>query len=231
MNKTRPALLLITASLIPVIILAALMGRFFIKEQQAALDDDIRGRAATLAATLQRELKSQAQLLAVVADSPRLDPPIPRAAFAETARRLLDRVPEWEQIRISNEKGEVVLSFPPLDPSADAPVADMESHDAVVRTGAAVVGNIAIGPNGQAAFALRAPIQRNDRLRAVLSVVIRPAMVTKLLYANGLPGSWSAWIVDGRYRLVASTGAPARRTAVSTRRPPPRPRPASAGWG
>jgi sensor domain CHASE-containing protein len=95
LNKTRPALLLITASLIPVIILAALMGRFFIKEQQAALDDDIRGRAATLAATLQRELASQIQLLSIVADSPRLDPPIPRAAFAETARRLRDRVPEW----------------------------------------------------------------------------------------------------------------------------------------
>lgn len=209
MNKTRPALLLITASLIPVIILAALMGRFFIKEQQASLDDDIRGRAATLAATLQRELKSQVQLLSIVADSPRLDPPIPRAAFAETARRLRDRVPEWEQIRISNEKGEVVLSFPPLDPSADTRVVDMESHDALVRTGAAVVGNIAIGPKGQAAFALRAPIQRNDRLRAVLSVVIRPTIVTKLLYANGLPGSWSAWIVDGQDRLVASTGAPA----------------------
>jgi len=33
--------------------------------------------------------------------------------------------------------------------------------------------------------------------------------VTKLLYANGLPGSWSAWIVDGQDRLVASTGDPA----------------------
>lgn len=209
MNKTRPALLLITASLIPVIILAALMGRFFINEQQAALDVDIRGRAATLAATLQRELRSQLQLLSIVADSPRLDPPIPRAAFAETARRLRDRVPEWEQIRISNDKGDVVLSFPALDPSADTHVIDMASHDALVRTGAAVVGNIAIGPKGQAAFALRAPIQRADRLKAVLSVVIRPTIVTKLLYANGLPGSWSAWIVDGEDRLVASTGAPA----------------------
>ncbi len=209
LNKTRPALLLITASLIPVIILAALMGRFFIREQQAALDEDIRGRASTLAATLQRELKSQLQLLSIVADSPRLDPPIPRTAFGETARRLRDRVPEWEQIRISNEKGEVVLSFPPLDPAADPHVVDMQSHDTLVQTGAAVVGNIAIGPKGEAAFALRAPIRRNDRLRAVLSVVIRPTIVTKLLYANGLPGSWSAWIVDGEDRLVASTGAPA----------------------
>ncbi|UIK03777.1 response regulator [Neorhizobium galegae] len=209
MNQTRPALLLVTASLIPLIILAAVMGRFFIQEQQNALDADIRSKATIMAATLQRELKSQIQLLSVVADSPRLDPPIPRSAFAETARRLRERVPEWEQIRISDEKGEVVLSSPALEGSAEKQVVDVESHRTLVRTGAAVIGNVSIGPRGQAAFAVRVPIERNDKLRAILSVVIRPTIVTNLLYANGLPESWAAWIVDGQDRLVASTGAPA----------------------
>lgn len=209
LNQTRPALLLVTASLIPLIILAAVMGRFFIQEQQNALDADIRSKATAMAATLQRELKSQIQLLTVVADSPRLDPPIPRSAFAETARRLRERVPEWEQIRISDEKGEVVLSLPPLEGSAEKQVVDIKSHQAAVRTGGAVIGNVSIGPRGQAAFAVRVPIQRNDKLRAILSVVIRPTIVTNLLYANGLPENWAAWIVDGQDRLVASTGAPA----------------------
>ncbi|WP_312991021.1 response regulator [Rhizobium populisoli] len=208
MSRARPALLLLSASLIPVIILAAAMGWFFISEQQKAIDDDLRSRAVTMAATLQRELKTQIQLLSLVADSPRLDPPISRPGFAETARRLRERVPAWEQIRVSDEQGEVVLSLPPLQDDDGRRVVDVESHATVIRSGAPIIGNIAIGPNGQAAFAIRVPIQRKDRLRAVLSAVIRPAIVTNLLYAGGLPSTWSVWVVDGQDRLVASTGTP-----------------------
>lgn len=200
-------LLLLSASLIPVIILAAAMGWFFISEQQKSLDNDIHSRAATIASTLQRELKAQVQLLSIVADSPRLDLPISRAGFAETARRLRERVPNWEQIRVSDGDGAIVLSLPPVEETDNRQVIDAESHATVVRTGMPIIGNVTIGPKGQAAFAVRVPIQRKDKLRAVLSAVIRPAMVTDLLYAGGLPKTWSAWIVDGQDRLVASTGA------------------------
>ena len=65
MNKVRPALLLLSASLIPVIILAAGMEWFFVTEQRRSLDDDVRLRADTIAATVQRELNTQIQLLSV----------------------------------------------------------------------------------------------------------------------------------------------------------------------
>ncbi|HEX2148137.1 MAG TPA: hypothetical protein VHG11_10890, partial [Pseudorhizobium sp.] len=59
MKKARALLLLLTASLVPVIILSAVTGRYFIQEQQRALDDQVKGKAATLASSLQRELDSQ----------------------------------------------------------------------------------------------------------------------------------------------------------------------------
>ncbi|MGF9567042.1 response regulator [Neorhizobium sp. JUb45] len=216
MNNARPALLLVTASLLPALVLASVMGWFFINEQQQGLDADLRDRAAILAGALDRELNTQIQLLSIVADSPRLDLPVSRTSFAETARRLKDQVAAWQQIRVSNDEGEVVLAYPPLSVSASREVVDLESHKRVIETGMPVVGNIAIGKGGKAAFAVRVPVRRKDRLRAVLSVVIRPETITQMLYASGLPNDWSAWVVDSQERLVATTSSPELAAMAAT---------------
>lgn len=98
-----------------------------------------------------------------------------------------------------------MLSFPPLDASASRSVVDRESHERVVRTGTGVVGNVVIGSGGKAAFPIRVPIQRNDQTKAVLSAVIRPEMVAKILVDSGLPEGWSAWVTDSQDRLVTAT--------------------------
>jgi hypothetical protein len=67
---------------------------------------------------------------------------------------------------------------------------------------------LSTGPRGLPGFAIRVPIERSGEVTAVLSSVIRPAIITDLLFAGGLPSSWSAWVVDGQERLVTSTGAP-----------------------
>lgn len=206
MNRARPALLLLSASLIPVIILAAGMAWFFVAEQRQSLDNELRNMATAIAATVQRELDTQIQLLSVIADSPRFDLPISRASFAETARRLRERIPRWEQIRVSDEDGNVVLAFPPKEAAASRDV-DLESHERVLRSGNSVIGNVVVGARGQTAFAIRVPIRRENNLRAVLSAVNRPAMVTDLIHTTGLPETWSAWIVDGEGRLVVTTAA------------------------
>ncbi|MGJ7043745.1 signal transduction histidine kinase [Shinella sp. BE166] len=142
-----------------------------------------------------------------MAESPRLDLPVSRSSFAETARRLKARAPQWEQIRVTNDDGDVVLSFPPLATSASRKVVDQESHDRVVNSGVGVVGNVVIGSGGKAAFPVRVPIQRNNRTKAVLSAVIRPEMIANILRDSGLPKGWSAWVTDSQDRLVAATAA------------------------
>ncbi|TDK39720.1 hybrid sensor histidine kinase/response regulator [Rhizobium deserti] len=183
------------------------MGRYFIQERQHFLDSEVQSKAQLLANALQRELESQIKLLTIIAESPRLDPPISVPAFSEIVRRLRDRVPEWEQVRVTNAEGVIVISMPSGDDKGQQ-VTDTASHNHVVKTGHPTVGNVMLGPKGRAAFAVRVPIERKDKLRAVLSVVIRPAILTNLLHANGLPSTWSAWVVDGQDRLVASTGNP-----------------------
>jgi hypothetical protein len=146
LKQARSLLLLLTASLIPVVVLAAITGRFFIEEQQRALDDQVRAKAATLAASLQRELDAQIKLLTILAESPRLDPPISRKGFAEIARRMRERIPEWEQVRVSDREGNLLLLVPSADPPREQRVVDPVSHESVVLTGAPVVGTITVGP-------------------------------------------------------------------------------------
>jgi signal transduction histidine kinase/ActR/RegA family two-component response regulator len=208
LKRARSLLLLLTASLIPVVVLAAITGRYFIEEQQRALDDQVRAKAATLAASLQRELDSQIKLLTILAESPRLDPPISRKGFSEIARRMRERIAEWEQVRVSDRDGNLLLLVPSVDPPKEQRVVDLSSHESVVRNGLPVVGKIAFGPRGLPGFAIRVPIERSGEVTAVLSSVIRPAIITDLLFAGGLPSSWSTWVVDGEGRLVTSTGAP-----------------------
>jgi signal transduction histidine kinase/CheY-like chemotaxis protein len=206
--KARPAFLLLSAAIIPVLVLATLMGWFIIRERQSEINADVSDRASLLANSLQRELATQIQLLSLVAESPRLDLPVSRSSFAETARRLRDRVPAWEQVRVSNGDGEIVLSFPPLAASAPREVVDHESHDRVLKSGSGTIGNMVIGPGGKSAFAARVPIVRSGRARAVLSAVIRPEMITQILERSGLPNGWASWVVDNQDRLVATTAAP-----------------------
>ncbi|MDR6819981.1 signal transduction histidine kinase/CheY-like chemotaxis protein [Neorhizobium sp. 2083] len=184
------------------------MGWFIINKQQAEIDASVKDRAGLLSGALQRELDTQLQLLALVAESPRMDLPVSKTSFGETARRITTRLPNWEQVRVTNEDGEVVLAFPPLLPSASRKVIDQESHEQVFRTNTGVIGNVVVGARGRAAFAVRVPIERGDRVRAVLSVVIRPAMITLILQRSGLPKNWSAWVVDSRDRLVSATDGP-----------------------
>lgn len=205
MIKARPAFLLLCAALIPMLVLAALMGWFVIRERQTSIANGIQDRALLLSAAVSRELETQIQLLSLVAESPRLDLPVSRSSFAETARRLKAKAPQWEQIRVTSGDGDIVLSFPPLRPSASRKVVDQESHDRVVSSGVGVVGNVVTGPGGKAAFPVRVPIQRDDRTKAVLSAVIRPEMIARILRDSGLPTGWSAWVTDSRDRLVAAT--------------------------
>lgn len=208
MTKFRPVLILVVASLIPVVVLSAVLGRFFIREQQASLDQQLRSQAATLASSLQQELDAQIKLLTTVAESPRLDPPISRPAFTELARRLRERIPEWEQLRVSDGEGNVVLSVPTLE-NDQRKIVEMPSHDVVFREGVTAVGKIALGSGGKAAFALRVPIERKDKVRAVLSAVVRPTIITDLLFTAGLSSNRTWWVVDQQNRLISSTGNPA----------------------
>ena len=202
----RPALLLLLSAIIPVVLILGVVGYVSVRSQMSALDSVIDERTNRLAVALSRELETQVQLLAILSESPRLDPPIQEQAFSEIGERLQARIPIWEMLRITDLEGQLLLSVPPAR-QPQRRVVDDESHKRLVATKSAVIGNVALGPRKLPAFPVRVPVIRQGAVVLGLTAVIRPQSLNGILQANGLPPSWIGWITDGQGRLVATTAA------------------------
>ncbi|WP_245445228.1 response regulator [Rhizobium anhuiense] len=208
MNKLRPSLLLLLCATIPVLVVSVVIGQYSLRQQRAAIDRDIGQRADFSATGLARALETQRQLLSIVSETPRLDPPLDRKAFRELAHRLEARLPIWEILHISDLQGNIMLSVPaPQDGVSHSMVNDVESYRRVIETRTAVVGSVVRGEREIPTFPIRVPVERDGAIASILTALIRPEEVTNILYANGLAKTWTAWIADGDGRLVAATGA------------------------
>jgi len=202
----RPALLLLLSAIIPVVLILGVVGYISVRSQMSALDSVIDERTSRLAVALSRELEAHVQLLSILSESPRLDPPLQKQAFAEIGDRLRARIPIWEILRVTDTEGELLLSVPPAKQPQKRVVED-ESHRRLVATKRAVIGNVALGPRKLPAFPVRVPVIRQGEIVLGLTAVIRPQALSGILRANGLPPSWIGWISDGKGRLVATTAA------------------------
>ncbi|NEJ02589.1 response regulator [Rhizobium leguminosarum] len=208
LNKLRPSLLLLLCATIPVLVVSVVIAQYSLGQQRAAIDRDIAQRADFSATGLARALETQRQLLSVVSESPRLDPPLERKAFKEIAHRLLGRVPVWQMLHISDLHGNIVLSVPASEGGAShATVNDVESYRRVIETRTAVVGSVVRGEREIPTFPIRVPVERDGAITSILTALIRPEEITNILYSIGLAKTWTAWIADGDGRLVAATGA------------------------
>jgi len=205
-TNLRPALLLLLSAIIPVVLILGVVGYVSVRSQMSALDSVIDERTNRLAVALSRELETQVQLLSILSESPRLDPPLEAQAFSEIGQRLQARIPIWEMLRITDREGQLLVSVPPAK-QPQKRVVDDESHKRLIATKRAVIGNVTLGPRKLPAFPVRVPVIRQGEVILGLSAVIRPQSLNGILQANGLPQSWIGWITDGKGRLVATTAA------------------------
>jgi signal transduction histidine kinase/ActR/RegA family two-component response regulator len=204
-NLRGPVLLLLSA-VIPIVLMGGVLGFYFAENQKASLEDGIARRAGRYSFALSRFLQTQVQLLSVLSESPRLDPPLQADEFSKIGTRLRARLPEWDGLRVSDVNGKLLVVIPQSDnvrPSGT--VVDVESHRRIVETGSPVIGNTMRGPLGLPDFAIRVPVRRHNRLVSVVSAVISPVAVLDVLQANGLPKDWVAWVTDGDGKLVTAS--------------------------
>jgi len=204
-RNLRASALLLTCAVIPVVLLTGTFGYYLTVMQRQVLDEGIKGKAAVLATALSRELSTQVQLLAILSESPRLDPPLEKEEFARLSMRLLQKVPVWQTLRITSPDGSIELTTPELHQVVSSRVVDEGSHAEMVRSAKPVIGRLAIGPRGRPAFPVRVPVIRNGTVVYGLTSVIRPQALETIIRDNGLELDWVGWIADDRGSLVYSS--------------------------
>jgi signal transduction histidine kinase len=207
LNRVRTAWILVIVAIAPLVLTAGAFGQLYLSEQRQGIDRSLEDRAHALVAALDRELATQVQLLAVLAESPRLDEATSITSFAEVARRLQARIPNWALVRVISTDGRILLSEPPRPAAQDNRMVDPETFQEVVATARPLIGGMVNGREGRGGFAVRVPVLRSGVPVYVLTAVIRPKGLAEALYFDDLPPSWHAWLVDQNGNIVTSTGS------------------------
>ena len=205
MRYRRPILILVIAALLPLVILASGLAVAWLLQRQETIENEALDRVERTASLLERELSAQVVPLQLLAQSPLLDGPLDRTAFFDQAQRFRNERPLWAAVVLSDLEGNRLIDVPAPVTGGPGKVVDSQSHDEVLRKRAPVIGGILRGPRNRPAFAIRVPVIRNGQVVLVLSAVLEPDAIRKLLLANDLPPGWLGGVVDAQGRLVART--------------------------
>ncbi len=197
------------ATLLPVAIFAAVVGYFLVKEQRDTFRRGAEARTLAVSTAVDAELNGSIATLLALSTLPALDDG-DFAAFRVRAERILATQPAWSNINLAMPSGQQVMNLqrPPGAPLPDSSQFDADWQDAVERR-APVVSDLVVSPiTGQWDYAVRVPVLRDGAVRFVLSAVVRPESLSKLLQAQNIPADWVGVVLDRGGRIVARTANP-----------------------
>ena len=178
---------------------------FFARRERETFRRGATERTLALLTAVDAELSSSIATLEALAASHDLDRNGLRAFHDEAARALRSQ-PDWLTINLAPPSGAQVVNV--LRPfGTELPMtAERPSFDRVLQSRQPAVGNLVSRPfTKEHGFAVRVPVLRDGVVTYVLSAVVTPAAMSRLLAAQRLPPDWIGVVLDGNARFVART--------------------------
>jgi len=198
----RRLLVLVAAGVLPLALMSGL-GLYVLARQQRAQVERVGVELARAVATaVDAELRSSIAVLeslAVESDDP--------ANLRARALRVLETQPSWVAVMLATPAGVRVFDTRHPDGAPLPPIADRDSFDRAVRTGAAAVGNLGATADGPLVFRVRVPVHRQNRLRYILTAVAKPDQIRDVVARQGAPADWVISIFDASGHRVARSRA------------------------
>ncbi|AKJ29846.1 ATP-binding protein [Caldimonas brevitalea] len=199
----RRLVLLAVAAILPLALasgvgLKALVDQQRLKAQSAGLD-----LSRALATAVNAELRRSMAVAEALSASPLIEADN-LVAYHALLERVLSTQPDWRGLLLSDPDGTVLLrTGTPYEPGAAGTLAERDSFDAAVRTQLPTVGYLARGPQSEWGIAVRLPMLRGGRLQYVLSAVLKPEAVLRVVQRQRVPQAWVVAVFDGRGLCVA----------------------------
>src|SRR4051812_16203411 len=202
---TRPAALLAMAALLPIILFAAAVAIWSLRQQSAALEQEGLERTRRLSDLVDNTLTTQINLVRALAELPIFDRDLREDDALKQVDTAVARVksqqPLWLLVTVVDPSGDRFLG--PGIPNGRA--VDEESLRRVVDGRVPIVGNIMLGDRGRWGLPIRAPVVRDGQVKYVVSAVIRPEAVGEVLLKERLDPRWIATVIDTSGRIVGRT--------------------------
>ena len=215
--------MLVTGTVIPLAVLAVVLGALFVEHEVEIIRTSALDRTRAVMSAVDAELRGHVALLRALAADDDL-----RAgklsAFRQSMARLLPSQPSWENVILSAPDGRQLVSAIVPDGEATPRDADPESVAKAVETQEPAVGRVARRERvGQYGIAVRYPIVENGRVTYVLSAIIDPVQFERLILAQDLSDGWVSGLVDQTAHFVArvphrsnaESASPAFRAAIA----------------
>jgi PAS domain S-box-containing protein len=210
---------LVLAVALPLLVFAGVVGYVIVDQKKAAVAESLQGTARALQVAVDRVLSSQLAALSVLATDEALDRD-DLVRFAESARRAGVGHPDWYALSLVDPATHlIVASGLPLPKPAPATVSPGDV-DTVARTGKPLIaGAFATGTLTRKPIILFfAPVQREGRVRYVISLVTSPQTISDLFAQERLSASWTGAVLDSNLAVAGRSRQPER--FVGTRATP-----------
>ena len=202
----RRLFLLAAAAIVPLATMSGLGLLVLAQEQRLQAERASLDVSRALATAVDAELNRAVSVLEALATSLTLDHG-DTAGFYERATRVMATRPYWRTVLLADPTGAVLLDTGFPYGSTLPPLAERSSFDTVVRTGRPAVGALGRGPGGEFALPVRVPVERDGRLRYVLTGVIKPQAILQVINRQRVPADWVVSVFDGRGLRVARSRA------------------------
>ncbi|VXC62623.1 ATP-binding protein [Massilia sp. 9I] len=199
----RRLLVLLTAfGLLPLALLGVwglhLVGNYQQREQERYLLD----LARALSSAVDAELDGAASALEAMARTPAMADGDLRQVY-EIARMQAASQPEWLAVILTDDKGAVLFRTNAAFGGPPGVIADPPSLQRAIDTREPLAGRVVIGKGGRAAFPVRVPVTDNAGRQYVLSAVIQPGRMLRVLERQKVPANSVIGIMDSSGAIVA----------------------------
>jgi PAS domain S-box-containing protein len=196
------------ATLLPVAIFAGIVGYFLVEEQRETFRHGAEERTLALLTAVDAELRGSSDTIGALGlvkslAEDDLD------YFRETAKRLLASQPHWININLARPDRQRLLDLLAPEGAALPPITDDGELESLLQGRKPVISDLALGPVSKRwNFAVRAPVVQDGTVTYVLSAVVRPDAISRLVAAQNLPAGWVAVVLDRNNRIVARSVDP-----------------------
>ena len=202
----RRLFLLAAVGIIPIAAMSG-VGLYLLGHQQRIQAERVGLELARALATgVDAEVRSSISVLESLATTVTLDRN-DFSGFRVRAQRVLRTQAHWLAVMLADPSGNRLADTRFEAHVLTPPIVDVESLQAVVRTRAPAVGNLATVFDGTLAFAVRVPVVRDGELRYVLSAIVSPEDILEVIQRQRVPNDWVISVFDANGRRVARSRA------------------------
>lgn len=204
-------MLLVVGVLLPVVLFAVAVVHRLSSQEQVASERRALRAAHHLAETVESEMDSTTRTLQALAVSEQLNQENLQPFYLEM-QRAAQTQPTWLSIILLAPDGQHLFNTRRPFGTELPTAVERESVRRVIGTRQPVVGNLAQGDLGQnLGFPIRVPVVRNGELRYILTAVITPNALARVLEEQApIEGEWTRTVVDDQGTVVARTRNPER---------------------